>query len=229
MDDDYRLTKKEGNALFKYAESIGLRPSEFALSDETVLSVTASVLSHLPTGHYFKFGIYRARTGGIVSQATWSPIIDGRVRKQHTHRIEQLEFAGRWLNVVKEEYETVDLWKAAAQEAALVSGGPIDEGDRPFTREEQKVLAERLTQLEKKIIALAQPTPQQQAHLSETIQHAKDATTRTSRIDWKSLFVGKLLDIIVTLGLDPTKAQQVFHYATLYVGPLVSKAIGFLS
>ena len=82
---DYRLTKKEGNALYQIAEGIGLRPSDFDPSHESnALQDILSVLSHRPTGHWFRFGVMH-NTRGMVFHSSWSPLIGDRTDEQHTY------------------------------------------------------------------------------------------------------------------------------------------------
>jgi uncharacterized membrane protein YraQ (UPF0718 family) len=105
--------------------------------------------------------------------------------------------------------------------------GAVD-GDRRFTDDEQDLLRARLDQLERQIEAIAAPTPEQSKHLKETFARAKDTTARLSRSEWKMLFAGALIDSIINLALDPVRVQQIFHFANLWVGPLVSNMRGLL-
>ena len=110
---DYRLTKTERNLIFEQCKKRDLEPGEFAWLDDTDAHHNiASVMLHRPTDYRFRFGAHRNVNvaGGIGFSSEWTPVFDDRATNYHQSRQEQLNFAARWLDVVKRECRSADLW-----------------------------------------------------------------------------------------------------------------------
>jgi hypothetical protein len=75
---------------------------------------------------------------------------------------------------VKREHETPDLWAELSRERELIGGEAVD-GDRPFTADEKRLLAERLDLLQRQIIQIANPDASQTAALENAIVALKNA------------------------------------------------------
>jgi hypothetical protein len=230
MLTSYRLPVSFQNRVVEAMGQLGLDgPPAFEWTDYTPgITVQGERIVHVPTRSHFQYYVPVASTS---IWCEWAPATgNGTQRQGHvTGDAALVEQIKEWLRVVKREYEAPNLWEALRGESALITDAAV-EGELYFTPDEQRRLAERIDQLEVQIKALApQATQEQRVHVHVTLQHAKDAATRVSRIDWKSIFVGKLLDIVVTLGLEPQKAQQLLHFATLYIAPFVSHVKGLLS
>ncbi len=223
----YRLPVTYKNLVVKEMHGLRLDPQSFDWTEYVGQFGEGEEIVHRPTGFRFR---YRLSSVHSTLWSEWDPAVGGGSEREGGAKsdFDLAEQIKSWLQIVKREYEAPDLWAAVRGESELITGG-IVEGDEYFSKDEQRRLGERIDQLETQVNALApQATQEQRLHVQITLRHAKDASKRVSRIDWKSIFVGKLFDIIIALGLDPQKAQQLLHFATLYIGPFVSRVKGLL-
>jgi hypothetical protein len=227
MSEQYRLPKSLKNRVVGGMRSNALDPISFDWNLYKPNHRSGERIDHPATGAFFLY--YMPASGGIWTE--FAPAVDSGSRR-HGYVGSDFDLVQSilgWLHVVKREFEAPDLWDAICQERALLGGDVVD-GSTPFTAGERAALAERIDQLELQIKAIApHATPSQAIHVHVSLEQAKEASGKLSRTDWKALFVGKLIDIVVTLGLDPQKAQQIIHYATIYVGPLIAKVVGLFA
>ncbi len=224
MKSVFQVRRVLKNQVFEMIERRNLQPAEFMwepIDDKG----NGERLLHRPTGFYFTFEVSSEKFW-----STWRPPFSNAERSDVlSGESQQLQVVDRWLGLIQADVEAPDLWGAVARESELMSDDAA-EGNRFFTASEQRLLAGRIAQLERQIEALApNTTPDEKIHVHESLGHAKDAATRLTRKDWKALFVGKLVDIIIRLALEPRKAQALLHFATMYIGPLLARAQELLS
>lgn len=220
---DFRLTTTERNQVFEKAKELEFDPiATFEWGDAKEAGRFLSVLRCKGTGYYFQFGRYSDSSGLIHYDAEWFPAVGGKVAASFRDRKnDQFVAAWYWLQVMRKERDTPDLWALAAREHELISGEATD-GDRGFSADERQRLSERLLLLEQEILKLGPATDDQRGLVRESIDAADKAADRLTRRDWKNLFVGTLFRIIGDLALDPTKFHRLAHLASIYIGPFVA-------
>jgi hypothetical protein len=84
-----------------------------------------------------------------------------------------------------------------------------DSGNRPFTEDEQRQVAAQLQEVKKRVKEEFDLTPEQQAHIDEGLDLAAEASKRLGRKDWRLLFYGTILNLIVTDAIPPGVAQHI--------------------
>lgn len=223
----HRLTREDGNKLLEMVKAHGLDPLDFDWQDVDELYSHYMLWTHRPTGYAFRFEAYE-HNGRLSYQSRWTPIIEGRVSADISNRAAQLTVAEFWLRTVKREHDTPDLWQAIAAERELLGTSSADDGAQ-FSADERKIVADRLTAFHRQVEQIANPTPDQAAALTKAVEDLKAAAETLSRGQWKTMFIGTIIQAVAGLALDPARAQQVLHYATLYIGPLFAQVRGLLS
>jgi hypothetical protein len=64
--------------------------------------------------------------------------------------------------------------------------------------------------------------------LEGAINAMNAATAEMTRSQWKHLFIGALLEALLSLGLESVPVREVLHYATIYIGPVVAHIRGLI-
>jgi hypothetical protein len=116
-----------------------------------------------------------------------------------------------WLEEVKRDLATPDLWAELQGEAELL-GGAFDKATKntPFTREEQNDIEQRLREVEGHVRrTYSLPEPKMKI-LNAKIDYLVDAAGHLGRIDWRNAFVGAIVSYILTAGLPPESAHSIF-------------------
>ena len=90
-----------------------------------------------------------------------------------------------WLEEVKRDLETPDLWAELQREAKLLGAGSnaVTE-NTPFTPEEQKEIARETKELAKYVRKIHLLSPAQMQVLDEKLEYLVDASDRLGRKDW---------------------------------------------
>jgi hypothetical protein len=223
----YPLTREEGNALHKDVVELGLDPFDFEWSESDPRYDEYVEWKHKPTGYVFRFSGFESDSR-LYYLSKWTPVVNGRAAGEfQSSRAAQLQAAVAWLRAVKREHDTPDLWARVREEQELLAGDAF-EGDRSFTPKEQKLLSERLDQLQIRIVQIASPDTTQAAALTNTIDTLKTAATKSTRSEWKLMFTGAIISTMLNLALDPVRMQQVVQAATNFIGPLIAHIRGLI-
>ena len=126
-----------------------------------------------------------------------------------------------WLEEVKRDLETPDLWAELQREAKLLGAGSnaVTE-NTPFTPEEQKEIAGRLKELAKYVRKIHLLSPAQMQVLDEKLEYLVDASDRLGRKDWLNTFIGVTLGYILSVALPPEFARTIFRTFLQAIGLL---------
>ena len=117
-----------------------------------------------------------------------------------------------WLQEVKQDLDTPDLWAELRHETELLEAGSNKVIENTlFTLEEQREIARRLNKLEEDVRrALSLSGPQTQV-LHERIDYLVEASNRLGRKDWLNTFIGVTLSFVLTAALAPEAARALFR------------------
>ena len=190
------------NQIFKAIQEVGLDPKEFDLEE----SNDEVRIKHKWSKSYFivsrESGYYVGRSlvgDGIVwptNPASW-PVLMPRI--------------SWWLQEVKQDCDTPDLWAGLQQEAELIEGGAYKVIENAlFTPDEQKEIALRLDKLAKDVSHALSLSGAQVQVLNENIEYLVKASSRLGRKDWLNTFIGVTLPFVLTAALAPEAARALF-------------------
>ena len=224
---DYRLSKTERNQLALAATEIGLDPASFEWKEESSKVVgLIHVLTHPSTRSFMRVGYslgqydhgyeldYWPRRGELDAPGDEFQTLFPEIRT--------------WLEWVKEESDAPDLWAIARESRAWLGSSGAEGGNDSFTQNQVDQIVQHLQTIEAFTVKNYHLNAAHQAFVHGRMEYLAEAAARVGRLDWKNIFASTLLNIIVTIGLDPVKAQGLYGLATQLLGPLVAGAARLL-
>ena len=206
------LQKWQRNVLFEAIQAVGLNPRDFDLTD----SGTEVQIKHEWSKSIFIIG---GRPGHYVGRYVvgdgpdWP--YDAYSWQASTTRV------STWLQEVKRDLETPDLWAELRREVHLLGVGSNEVTDNTlFTQDEQKQIAEQLRGLAKHVSDASSLSEAQKQILNEKIDYLADSSRRLGRKDWLNIFIGVTLGYLLSTALPPDVARGIFSTCLRAMGLL---------
>jgi hypothetical protein len=195
------LQKWQRNQIFEAIQAVGLDPREFDLGDDGTdvrikhkRSKSCFIVGG-DAGHYVGSYVVGDAPDWPYEVYSWTALMP-RV--------------SRWLEDVKRDLETPDLWAELQREAKLLAAGPLEATENtPFTAEEQKEIAGQLRELAKQTKRTYSPSRAQMRLLDEKLDYLMAASGRIGRTDWRGVFVGVMLSFLLSTALPPESVRQI--------------------
>jgi hypothetical protein len=196
------LQKLHKNEIFRAIQAVGLDPKEFDLED----SNDEVPIKHKWSKSYF---IVSRESGYYVGQ---SLVGDGIVWPTSPSSWQTLmPRVSRWLQEVKQDLDTPDLWAELRHDAELLGAGSNKVTENTlFTPEEQREIAQRLNKLAKDVRQALSLSGAQMQVLDEKIDYLIEASNRLGRKDWLNNFIGVTFPFVLTAALAPEAARALF-------------------
>jgi hypothetical protein len=221
---DHRLPQSAKNDVFKLVQATGLSPNDFVWSEVAASrrDFVYSRITHRPTGYSFSFAASSAM-GDVYLSGKWTPAdAYGQTSQQAESREEQMIICSRWLAVVKGEAETPDLWAAFKRAPDILVAEVVEDGGQRFADAERRQLLRALDEIKGHLIRSIGPSPAQATQINITFQHMAESSERMTKRDWKTLFVGGLVSLLVTLGTNQSVIESTLQLAANYILPLLT-------
>jgi hypothetical protein len=207
------LHKWQSNFIVKAIQGVGLDPRHFDLADDdgeirikhkwspscfTIRSKGASLVALYLVGDGPEWPI------GEQSWLTLPPRID------------------HWLEDVKRDLETPDLWAELQREAQLLGDAISDDviENTPFTADEQNQVAARLQALAEHVRRAYPLSAAQMRALDAKLDYLVDAARRLGRKDWLNVCLGAILAYILAASLPPEAARDMLLGLAQAIGHL---------
>jgi hypothetical protein len=195
-----QLQKWQKNQIFEAIQGVGLDPREFDFNDAD----SEVRIKHKRSESYFTVGGNRLPYVGryVVGDAPAWPY---EVYSWQT----LMTRVSRWLEDVKRDFETPDMWAELQREAELlgdVSNEAIE--NTRFTAEEQKEIAGRLQELADSAKRKYSLSAEQMRVLDAKINYLIDAAGRLGRSDWRGVFVGVMLTFVLASAFPPESVAK---------------------
>lgn len=222
VDTEARLLLSQKTALLPVARSMGLDPSQFGWYDGKLWESSLFALDQSQFDREFDVSViayrprpeYRCKFGPQTIE--FSPGRE-KLKDRGSRKIdEHIEYWFRiWLQCLRREIQTPDLWAMALQEQSFLQRtSEMDASNTPFTHPEQQRIASSLEEIKARLLEMQQFQHEQVEYIESKFEEIKDASNRLGRKDWINSFVGYLLGICSTVTLEPTKANVIFQIAT---------------
>jgi hypothetical protein len=212
MPPSPQFQKWQKNQLFEAIEGAGLDPREFEFEDGD-----AEVrLKHKWSDSCFIFG---GDAGHYVGRCV---VGDGPDWPYEIYSWQTLmPRVKRWLEEVKRDLETPDLWAELRREAELLGAG-VDKvtENTPFTLDEQKQIAARIDELAKSVSRTHSLSEDQMHALDAKLDYLVDASRRLGRKDWFITFIGVIITFVLTAAIAPESARTIFQTFLRAIGHL---------
>ena len=207
------MTEKwKSNQIFEAIQDVGLDPKDFEF-DGGDIEVR---IKHKWSDSYFTIGGNAGRYVGnyvVGDTPTWP--YDAYSWEAILRRV------SGWLEDVKRDLETPDLWSELRLEAGLLEDASSKANkNTPFTPQEGKEIEERLQELAdyaRRTYSLSESGIQ---ILNEKIDYLIGASGRLGRVDWLNVFAGVILSFILTAALSPESARHIFFQLLQAIGHL---------
>jgi hypothetical protein len=219
----HALLTSQWNSVFTAIKAAGLVPREFERREKESTFSTSRVpmLVHRPTGGYFVFDWEPERMQGHY--AVFCPGIYGYEDRHFPGEWgQQMEYVRAWLNNVRREHTTADLWTEVERERELLGADriPAPAENTPFTPDEQKRIAAHLHELGQYVRQNYALAPEQYDALESRLDYLTAAAARTGRLDWRTMFVGTMFSLGVEAILPPDVIRQGLVFALRGLGAL---------
>jgi hypothetical protein len=209
------LQKWKKNQIFETIEAVGLDPKEFDLEDDGVevrikhkRSESCFILGGDPA-HYLGRSVAGDAPAPPFEVYSWQSVIL-RIRS--------------WLENVKRDLETPDLWVELQRKAKLLAYSDEVTENTPFTLDEQNEIAGRLQEWAEHARHTHSLSAAQMQVLDAKLDYLVSAAGRLGRIDWRNAAVGAILGWVLSAALPPESARDIF----LGLLPLVGHFYGLL-
>jgi hypothetical protein len=196
-----RLQKWQKNHIFETIQEAGLDPKEFDLQDDAVevrikhkWSLSCFIIGGDPLRYVGRY-VVGDGTDWPFEVYSWQTMIS---------RISS------WLEKVKHDLETPDLWAKLQREAEVLGANFDDVAENtPFTPDERKVIVGRLQELAEHARRTYSLSETQMRVLEAKLDYLATAASRLGRIDWRNAFAGAILGFTLTAALPPEAVHNM--------------------
>jgi hypothetical protein len=224
--DDQTLAKIQKNHVFSAIKSQGLDPCEFVWDVDEYRpsgwyhSRKVSILAYAKNpAYYYRFGV--AQNGYECERCP------GRRQPRDSDYFLHWKEVGddlyRWANRLKAELEAPDLWEEAHKHASSL---PVilqflSEGDT-FTQEEAQKVITVIKETEKRISSEMDLTHRELVFIKDRLSYLESrAKEGYYKIDWVNLLFSTLVNVGVSLSLDPAKVSQIYSFFKEALSPVL--------
>lgn len=205
-----KLLASQKDTLFDYIENVGLSPSQFEFK-ETPSSYSsgqiATILLFKDSEFYFTFETY---PNSLTSHfALYCPGSDSHTNQHNSGTwINQLKYVNLWLQHLIREINTPNKWNRLFKEIEGI-GFNFENNEDKFTVREYEDLKQRIFTL-KASISTVGLLPEQITAINTKLDHLTDVAKEMNKFDWKGLFVGTIITIVIQLNVNPQNAQALW-------------------
>lgn len=206
------LLKSQINDIFTYINNAGLNHEEFQwLFEKSSIEPYWEVpkIIHKPTNYYFKFDI---KQGQLVSE--YFPNDKGAIytRKWPVWAPQFNDFI-IWLDIIKGEIETPNLWEAILSEKTILEIISQDDvGNEPFDEQQQKYISLKILEIEKFLVEKQYLLNDDIGIVKSKLIYLEEASKRIGRKDWLNIVIGVSFKIALDLGLSSVHAKEFFRF-----------------
>lgn len=207
-----KLLTSQKDSLYDLIEEFGLSPLQFSFleSPSSIGSIDlATNLIYNNQKFYFSFESHPNRTETHYS--IFCPGTNTFEEKMYTGDWQsQLKYFRLWLRNLKRELETPNKWDRLmfeAQNLSLNDNSSVRENK--FSIDEFEDLKNKVKLLKGNINALELETSQIQA-INSKLDHLIEMAKTLSKFDWRSLFIGTVMSIVIQLNVTPENATALW-------------------
>jgi hypothetical protein len=227
MVTDQRLLQTQKNQVFDIIKRWGgTNPARFEWEDEISSdnSRMTSKLVRKSSKFFYRFGV----TNSGYYKCERCP--GGKLPREYVVRKDWSEVAPdfiEWAVKVKKELEAPDPWAVAQKYASSfpVSFDDISQ-DETFTQEESQQIISAIKEVEKRIVGELGFVDHEIAYVRSRLSYLESrAIPGYYKVDWMNLLMSTLINVAVTLSLDPAKAHQIWLFFKTALSPVI-KFIG---
>ncbi len=206
-----RLLVSQKNAVFDMIQGVGLSPAQFKCTEVE--------------SHYLQDGL---ATKFTCNQTEYYFLID-KDANEHIHLTfcpaeetiegrsycyswdETAKRLGQWIEYVFREVREPDKWARLSTEVESLNMAlePQPSQDR-FTVQEYESLVQSLSVLGTRIKQIEGLSEKQLSGIDTELEHLKEMAKSLSKVDWKSMFVGTIITLIIQLSIGQEQGRAIW-------------------
>ncbi|MBI6120896.1 hypothetical protein [Salegentibacter maritimus] len=205
-----KLLTSQKNSIYDLIVKNGLSPSQFKFSksaNKYNYDGFATNLEYKNDEFYFSF--QTAENSENDHYAIFSPGDDVYFEEFFSRSWNsQLAVFSNWLRYLKREITVPDKWKVLHDQ--------VDHLDLKIDQDNDKFSAKEFIELTNRIIELKESLnkidllPEQLEIINSKLDHLNKTAEDLGKFDWKSLFIGTIVNTVIQLNLTPENAQLLW-------------------
>ncbi len=205
-----KLLISQKDQLFDLIEKIGLSPSQFEF-EESISRLGAKQKATtliLKNSDYF-FSFESDPNSPSSHFAILCPGSDSHTERTKTrHWNWQINIFSTWLRDLKKEINSPNKWDRLTTEISRI-GIVIENDDDKFTVQEYEDLKERMIILKKGTSSIGL-LEEQVTTINTKLDHLTELAKEMNKFDWKGLFIGTVISIVIQLGISVENAESLW-------------------
>lgn len=200
------LMRSQKNELLEIIKNYELDPFNFKWTSEKVEGRKSSVLRYKDTDYFFCTCI---NPNGFIF--LYSPGVDKYVERSDVYSWSNgTSYFIRWLLHLKREIDQPDLWEELEKIKLFENVEFETENNiQQFTYQETLQIQEGINNIREYLLEEVKGNTQEIKAINDKLDYLIDSSKRMGRIDWKNVFVGAIVNIITSVGLNPEQGQIV--------------------
>jgi len=205
--ENYLILQSQKNLILQAIVDIGLSASEFEwlVKDSQHIKSKISSLRHGTTEFFFDFEIYRGDHYSIRSPGK-TMIVEASYSGSWE---EQWAYVKFWLEYLKREIESPDLWGAIAQESELINAANSENDNTPFNEGEKKNIVSGINEIRQYLIEVHKIS----AELIEPrLKYLEESSGRLGRKDWINVLFSVIIGIILNATVTPESSREILRF-----------------
>ena len=208
-----RLLRSQSNLIFLKLKEAGFNLSEFNWETFEIDGKTGPRLVHKPTGYFIHFSL--KPTDYFVSyRVTYSPGDHHSIVNSNSLLPSWEPNLFSWIDNLKEELETPDLWEELRKESTITDATNIpNELNLQFLPDEITRIRISVEGIYEHLIQTQQLNEAQNKYVKQRLDYLVDSSNRMGKKDWLNLGLGVLVSIILYLSLPPDAAGELMRIA----------------
>lgn len=207
-----QLLTSQKNLLYEIIESNGLSPFQFNIEEYKfpTSGMINTKLLYKGTNYYFDFMTFQGHNN--MAFAEFSPgefSVKWRSDGESWNILVNYFFS--WLLYLRREITSLDKWARLQREMEELGVNLSQEGDgNQFTVEEYFFLEKKIISIKNSIghIGLSEL---QINEINNKLDHLIQLAESMNKFDWKSLFIGTIISIIIQLEVSPDHAKSLWQ------------------
>ena len=204
------LTTQKDN-LFDLIERADLSPLQFEFQDvesQLAYAQIATKLKFKGTDYFYLFETSKDNLGNHF--AIFCPGNSAYSGNEYTGTWEKHQTCfHKWLLNLRREISASNKWDRLSQEISGLNLAYENDSNR-FTIQEFEDIQNKVTILKQKIILIGLPEEQINA-LNNKLDNLITLAKEMNKFDWKSLFIGTIISIIIQLSVTPENAKSIWE------------------
>jgi hypothetical protein len=206
---EHFLLPTQQDAVYRVIQGAELDPIDFEWSRLTGEKFVGTIpcLTHTPSqfrfafdfdelnNHHAVYTLGEQRPTGRVNAGDWPT---------------ELRFVGEWLDNLKRETLSPNLWAGVDRQRKFVAATePGGSDNSPFNPQEQAQIAAQLNEIKELLVRTEQLEGERLRAIEARLDYLRDASTRMGRRDWLNIFYGTIFAWALTALIPPDGVREV--------------------